>query len=129
MRTDLPLDALEMALWQRDVSSGNLVHHSDRGAQYLSIRYTERMDTEPRHVVIYTASGTRPRLVPYRIMHTDHQTALGRDRSSLDKKNDQPRAVAMITQATDNRNHVKDQASGVQLHRDIRLRRQGRNQR
>jgi putative transposase len=33
MRTDLPLDALEMALWQRDVSSGNLVHHSDRGAQ------------------------------------------------------------------------------------------------
>jgi putative transposase len=43
MRTGLPLDALEMALWQRDVSSGNLVHHSDRGTQYLSIRYTERL--------------------------------------------------------------------------------------
>ena len=43
MRTDLPLDALEMALWQRDVRSGNLVHHSDRGTQYLSIRYTERL--------------------------------------------------------------------------------------
>jgi putative transposase len=43
MRTDLPLDALEMALWQRDVRSGNLVHHSDRGSQYLSIRYTERL--------------------------------------------------------------------------------------
>jgi putative transposase len=43
MRTDLPLDALEMALWQRDVGSGNLVHHSDRGTQYLSIRYTERL--------------------------------------------------------------------------------------
>lgn len=42
MRTDLPLDALEMALWQRDVPDG-LVHHSDRGTQYLSIRYTERL--------------------------------------------------------------------------------------
>jgi putative transposase len=31
MRTDLPLDALEMALWQRDVRRGQLVHHSDRG--------------------------------------------------------------------------------------------------
>jgi putative transposase len=43
MRTDLPLDALEMALWQRDVRTGQLVHHSDRGSQYLSIRYTERL--------------------------------------------------------------------------------------
>jgi putative transposase len=43
MRTDLPLDALEMALWQRDVHSGQLVHHSDRGVQYLSVRYTERL--------------------------------------------------------------------------------------
>src|SRR5690606_30621600 len=33
MRTDLPLDALEMALWQRDVQPGQLVHHSDRGSQ------------------------------------------------------------------------------------------------
>ena len=43
MRTDLPLDALEMALWQRDVPRGQLVHHSDRGTQYLSVRYTERL--------------------------------------------------------------------------------------
>lgn len=43
MRTDLPLDALDMALWQRDVQSGQLVHHSDRGSQYLSVRYTERL--------------------------------------------------------------------------------------
>jgi putative transposase len=33
MRTDLALDALEMALWQRDVQGGQLVHHSDRGCQ------------------------------------------------------------------------------------------------
>jgi transposase InsO family protein len=42
MRTDLALDALEQALWSRTGTEG-LVHHSDRGSQYLSIRYTERL--------------------------------------------------------------------------------------
>ncbi|MCI0356693.1 MAG: IS3 family transposase, partial [Acidobacteria bacterium] len=40
MRTDLALDALEMALWQRKVHKGQTIHHSDHGSQYLSIRYT-----------------------------------------------------------------------------------------
>jgi transposase InsO family protein len=43
LRTDLALDALEQALWARDVGSERLVHHSDWGSQYLSIRYTERL--------------------------------------------------------------------------------------
>ena len=43
LRTDLALDALEMALWQRRGDLQGLVHHSDRGGQYLSIRYTERL--------------------------------------------------------------------------------------
>ena len=43
LRTDLALDALEMALWQRKDAGEGLVHHSDRGVQYLSIRYTERL--------------------------------------------------------------------------------------
>jgi putative transposase len=42
LRTDLALDALEQALWARSPASG-LVHHSDQGVQYLSIRYTERL--------------------------------------------------------------------------------------
>lgn len=42
LRTDLALDALEQALWARPTSGGQ-VHHSDRGVQYLSIRYTERL--------------------------------------------------------------------------------------
>ena len=43
-RTDLALDALEMALWRRRaVPLKGLVHHSDRGSQYLAIRYTERL--------------------------------------------------------------------------------------
>ena len=50
LRTDLALDALEMAIWRRhqqahdtarDLSA--LVHHSDRGVQYLAIRYTDRL--------------------------------------------------------------------------------------
>jgi transposase InsO family protein len=42
LRTDLVLDALEQALYSRTGTEG-LVHHSDRGSQYLSIRYTERL--------------------------------------------------------------------------------------
>src|SRR5512138_955723 len=43
LRSDLALDALEMALWARGRNAEGLVHHSDRGSQYLSIRYTERL--------------------------------------------------------------------------------------
>ncbi len=47
LRTDLPLDALEMALRQhgreRPVQPGTLIHHSDRGCQYVSFRYTTRL--------------------------------------------------------------------------------------
>jgi putative transposase len=42
LHTDLVLDALEQALYARQASRG-LIHHSDRGSQYLSIRYTERL--------------------------------------------------------------------------------------
>jgi putative transposase len=42
MRGDLTLDALEQALHARQPDR-DLIHHSDRGSQYLSIRYTERL--------------------------------------------------------------------------------------
>ena len=42
LRSDLALDALEQALYDREMD-GPLVHHSDRGVQYLSIRYTDRL--------------------------------------------------------------------------------------
>jgi transposase InsO family protein len=42
LRSDLALDALEQALYSRP-ESDRLVHHSDRGVQYVSIRYTERL--------------------------------------------------------------------------------------
>ncbi len=46
LKTDLALHALEQAIWDRTRSGENLtglVHHSDRGVQYLAIRYTERL--------------------------------------------------------------------------------------
>ena len=43
LKTELVLDALEQALYERETED-RLVHHSDRGAQYLSIRYTQRLE-------------------------------------------------------------------------------------
>jgi putative transposase len=46
LRSDLAIDALEMAVWNRQRDGAGLdglVHHSDRGGQYLSIRYSERL--------------------------------------------------------------------------------------
>ena len=43
MHTDFVLDALEQALYARQPELGDLIHHSDRGSQYVSIRYTERL--------------------------------------------------------------------------------------
>ena len=44
MKTELVLDALEQALYARAARrQGELIHHSDRGSQYVSIRYSERL--------------------------------------------------------------------------------------
>jgi putative transposase len=44
MRTDFVLDALEQAIWARGgARPDGLVHHSDQGSQYLSMRYTDRL--------------------------------------------------------------------------------------
>jgi putative transposase len=46
LRSDLAIDALEMAIWNRRRAGADLdhlIHHSDRGVQYLSISYSERL--------------------------------------------------------------------------------------
>jgi len=46
LRSDLAIDALEMAIWNRQRAGRNLAgltHHSDLGVQYLSIAYSERL--------------------------------------------------------------------------------------
>lgn len=46
-RTELVLDALEMAIWSRDRDGHHdlhgLIHHSDAGSQYVAMRYTQRL--------------------------------------------------------------------------------------
>jgi transposase InsO family protein len=49
--TDLVMTPLRMAIWQRDheghpVDAGELIHHSDAGSQYTSIRFTEHLELE-----------------------------------------------------------------------------------
>ena len=43
MQTDFVMDALEQALYARRPAAHALVHHSDRGVQYVSVKYTERL--------------------------------------------------------------------------------------
>lgn len=44
LRTDFVLDALDQAIYERGGEDvGDLIHHSDRGSQYLAMRYTERL--------------------------------------------------------------------------------------
>ena len=46
LRTDLALDALEMGLWTRareGRDTSGLIHHSDKGVQYVAVRYTQRL--------------------------------------------------------------------------------------
>jgi putative transposase len=44
LRTDFVLDALDQAIYERcGEDIGDLIHHSDRGSQYLAMRYTERL--------------------------------------------------------------------------------------
>lgn len=55
MQTDFVLDALEQALCERQPAANALIHHSDRGSQYLSIRYTERL----AEAGIHPSAGSR----------------------------------------------------------------------
>src|SRR5204863_9108289 len=43
LRTELVVDALEMALWRRSPSAG-LIHHSDRGSQYTALSFAKRLE-------------------------------------------------------------------------------------
>ena len=43
LRTELPLEALEMAIWTRNHRVPGLVAHTDAGSQYLAIRYTDTL--------------------------------------------------------------------------------------
>jgi putative transposase len=68
--TDLALEALEMAIWRRQAQPQGLVHHSDRGGHYLSIRSTQRL-AEAGAVTSVGSVGdsydTQSRIMPVRV--------------------------------------------------------------
>ncbi len=63
LRTDLVLDALDQAIYERCGDDlGDLIHHSDRGSQYLAMRYTDRLTDagiEPPSAAAATRTITR----------------------------------------------------------------------
>ena len=80
LRTDLALDALEMALWaRRAVPLKGLVHHSDRGVQYLAIRSTERL-AEAGAVASVGSRGDSYDNAPAESFHGLYKTELIRHR-------------------------------------------------
>ena len=84
LRTDLALDALEQALYDRPLADAErIIHHSDRGVKYLSIRYTERL----ADAGIEPSVGEHGRFVRQRARGIRH-------RSLQDGRNPPPRAVA-----------------------------------
>ena len=76
-RADFVLDALEQALHERQpLAKGGLVHHSDRGSQYVSIRYTERLAEAGIEPSVGSVGDSSQLMAPYRGRRTRH-LALG----------------------------------------------------
>ena len=93
LKTDLALHALEQAIWDRTRDGADLdglVHHSDRGVQYLAIRYTERLvadgvvnsaashqQSSRTSTTVTTTQATRPKLKPPRLRETQGASESG----------------------------------------------------
>ncbi|GAA3821212.1 hypothetical protein GCM10022226_46860 [Sphaerisporangium flaviroseum] len=91
LRTDLALDALEMGLWTRRRAGQNttdLIHHSDRGVQYVAVRYTQRLAEAGAGVRV----GQQP-------VHQVHRRVHGRDRACAHYHR-MPRSLAPICVAS-----------------------------
>ncbi|WP_275410835.1 DDE-type integrase/transposase/recombinase [Paractinoplanes rishiriensis] len=57
LRTTLPLEALEMAIWARNGCLDGLIHHSDAGTPCTAIRYTDT----PTDAGVLPSNGSPPR--------------------------------------------------------------------
>jgi putative transposase len=84
MPTQLPLDALEMALWVRDTAGEDVtgvIQHSDAGAQYTAIRYAERLADVGAIASIGTVGDSYER--PGRVNHRSLQNGMRQDRRPI----------------------------------------------
>jgi transposase InsO family protein len=75
MSTELVLDALEQAIHARK-TDGSLIHHSDRGSQYLSIRYSERLEEVGIKASVGSTGDSYGRVDDWRGAHTNRGVAV-----------------------------------------------------
>ncbi len=82
MNTDMVLDALEQALHDRGMPK-NVIHHSDRGVQYLSIRYTNRLEAANLRASVGTTGDSYDNALvrswvspPYRLLSSKQCTMI-----------------------------------------------------
>ena len=73
MNTDMVLDALEQALHDRGMPK-NVIHHPDRGVQYLSIRYTNRLEAANLRASVGTTGDSYDNALAYRDWETDRKS-------------------------------------------------------
>ncbi len=90
--TGFVLDALEQALYdRRPFPQGGLVHHSDRGSQYVSIRYTERL------AMVHRAVGRQRRR---QLRQRPAETVIGLFKTELIRRRGPWRGIAAVEFAT-----------------------------
>jgi len=93
MKTQFVLDALDQAIWQRKTPDNkSLVHHSDCGSQYLSIKYTERLAAAEIDLSVGTVGDAYDNaLAECVILSGAYAAPLGpRSPSNLQNRGDQP---------------------------------------
>ena len=91
MTTQFVLDALDQAIWQRkSPDNRSLVHHSDRGSQYLSIKYTERLAEAEIDLSVGTVGDAYDNALAECVIHSgDYAAPLGpRSPSNLQNRGD-----------------------------------------
>ena len=89
LRAELALDALEIAIWARQPRADDqLIHHSDRGVQYLAIRYSERLAEEGA----VTSVGSRGDSYDNALA----ETAMGLDKTELIRRRGPWRTVEQV---------------------------------
>ena len=101
LHTDLALDALEQALHERRAPCDELIHHSDRSVQYLSLRYTERL--AQRGIAPSVGSvgdspdrDTRGQALRQRLGRVHHRAVQDRTHPSFPRKREPARPVATL---------------------------------
>ena len=104
LRTDLALDALEMGIWTRERAGAdlsNLVHHSDRGVQYLAIRYTQRLAEAGAVASVGSRGGGQLRQRPCRGLQLSVQGRTGPQQGAVEgrrRARDRHRRVHRLVQ-------------------------------